>query len=60
MLKGPVALCLGLLPCHFEFNPIELVWTKVKNSVSGDNRNFKLSMVEDILREKIKHIMAED
>ncbi|XP_037500194.1 uncharacterized protein LOC119374209 [Rhipicephalus sanguineus] len=49
-----------LPPYHCEFNPIELVWAKVKNGIAADNRDFKLCTVEDILREKIKNVTAED
>ncbi|XP_037503095.1 uncharacterized protein LOC119377869 [Rhipicephalus sanguineus] len=51
---------LRLPPYHCEFNPIELVWAKVKNGIAADNRDFKLCTVEDILREKIKNATAED
>ncbi|XP_037515285.1 uncharacterized protein LOC119391697 [Rhipicephalus sanguineus] len=51
---------LRLPPYHCEFNPIELVWAKVKNGIPADNRDFKLCTVEDILREKIKNVTAED
>ncbi|XP_037504909.1 uncharacterized protein LOC119380352 [Rhipicephalus sanguineus] len=43
---------LRLPPYHCEFNPIELVWAKVKNGIAADSRDFKLCTVEDILREK--------
>ncbi|XP_070382486.1 uncharacterized protein [Dermacentor albipictus] len=45
-------ILLRLPPYHCECNPIECVWTKVKNSIAVDNRDFKLSSVEDVLREK--------
>ncbi|XP_037523570.1 uncharacterized protein LOC119400579 [Rhipicephalus sanguineus] len=45
-------------PYHCEFNPIELVWAKVKNGVAADNRDFKLSTVDAILRYKIKQVTA--
>ncbi|XP_070385359.1 uncharacterized protein [Dermacentor albipictus] len=53
-------IVLRLPPYHCEFNPIELVWAKVKNGIDADNRDFKPSTVEDILREKIKHVTAEN
>ncbi|XP_077521363.1 uncharacterized protein LOC144132658 [Amblyomma americanum] len=53
-------IVLRLPPYHCEFNPIELVWAKVKNGIAADNRDFKLSTVDAILREKIKHAAAED
>ncbi|XP_070386360.1 uncharacterized protein [Dermacentor albipictus] len=53
-------IVLRLPPYHCEFNPMELVWAKVKNGIAADNRDFKLPTVEDILREKIKHVTAED
>ncbi|KAH6940378.1 hypothetical protein HPB50_027109 [Hyalomma asiaticum] len=29
--------CIALLPYHWEFNPIELLWAKVKNGIAADN-----------------------
>ncbi|XP_037518299.1 uncharacterized protein LOC119395080 [Rhipicephalus sanguineus] len=55
-----IAYSATLPPYHCEFNPIELVWAKVKNGIAADNRDFKLCTVEDILREKIKNVTAED
>ncbi|XP_037505857.1 uncharacterized protein LOC119382214 [Rhipicephalus sanguineus] len=52
-------LVLRLPPYHCEFNPIELVWAKVKNGIAADNRDFKLSTVDAILRDKIKRVTAE-
>ncbi|KAH6943832.1 hypothetical protein HPB50_000126 [Hyalomma asiaticum] len=49
-----------LLPYHCEFNPIELVWAKVKNGIAAENRDFKQSTVNAILREKIKQVTMED
>ncbi|KAH6928324.1 hypothetical protein HPB50_014276 [Hyalomma asiaticum] len=53
-------IVLRLPPYHCEFNPIELVWAKVINGIAADNRDFKLSMVDAILREKTKQVTAED
>lgn len=53
-------IVLRLPPYHCEFNPIELVWAKVKNGIAADNRDFKLSTVDVILRDKIKQVTAED
>ena len=36
------------------------MWAKVKNGIAADNRDFKLSTVDVILREKIKQVTAED
>ncbi|KAH6936192.1 hypothetical protein HPB50_014913 [Hyalomma asiaticum] len=53
-------ILLRLPPYHCEFNPIELVWAKVKNGIAADNRDFKLSVVDAILREKIKQSDDKD
>ncbi|KAL3187927.1 hypothetical protein MRX96_000540 [Rhipicephalus microplus] len=53
-------IVLRLSPCHSEFNLSELVGAKVKNVVAADNRDLKLSMVDAILRDKIKQLTAEE
>ncbi|KAL3217356.1 hypothetical protein MRX96_032477 [Rhipicephalus microplus] len=53
-------IVLRLPPYHCECNAIELVWAKLKNGFATDNRDFKLSMVDAILRYKIKQVTAED
>ncbi|XP_070378057.1 uncharacterized protein [Dermacentor albipictus] len=53
------SIVLGLPPYHCEFNPVELMWAKVKNGIAADNRDFKLSTVKDVLREKIKQLTTK-
>ncbi|KAH6935924.1 hypothetical protein HPB50_011474 [Hyalomma asiaticum] len=53
-------IVLRLLPYHCEFNPMELMWTKVNNGIVAEKRDFKLSTVDANLREKIKQVAAED
>ncbi|KAH6944367.1 hypothetical protein HPB50_002757 [Hyalomma asiaticum] len=55
---GWIVLRLPSYRC--EFNRIELVWAKVKNGIAANNRDFKLSTVDAIFREKIKQVTAED
>ncbi|XP_037276826.1 uncharacterized protein LOC119169932 [Rhipicephalus microplus] len=52
-------ILLRLLPYHCELNPIELVWANVKNVVTEENRDFKLSAVGAFLRDKIKQVTAK-
>ncbi|KAH8040214.1 hypothetical protein HPB51_009762 [Rhipicephalus microplus] len=47
-------------PYHCDFNTIELVWPKVENGVAANNRDFKLSTIDAILKGGIKQVMAED
>ncbi|XP_075722931.1 uncharacterized protein LOC142765593 [Rhipicephalus microplus] len=51
---------LKLSPYYCKFITIEFVWATVKNGVAADNTDFKLSMVDAILRDKIKQVIAED
>lgn len=56
----PGSIAFRFPPYHCKFNPIELVWVKVKNGVVAEKKGFKLSTVVAILRKKIKHATAED
>nr|XP_054923054.1 uncharacterized protein LOC129382860 [Dermacentor andersoni] len=53
-------IILRLPPYHCKFNTIKLGWAKVKNRTAADNRDFKLCTVEEVCREKVKHLTAED
>ncbi|KAH8042695.1 hypothetical protein HPB51_025527 [Rhipicephalus microplus] len=53
-------IVLRLPPYHCEFHPNKLVWVKAKNGVAADNRDFKLSRVDTILRNKIRQITVVD
>ncbi|XP_049269029.1 uncharacterized protein LOC125757469 [Rhipicephalus sanguineus] len=48
-----------LLPCHCEFNPIEMVWSQVKGYIAAKNRSFTLAGVEELLDEAIALVTPE-
>jgi len=43
---------LRLPPYYSELNPIELVWSSVKNNAKLNNTTFKLSYVKNLLIEE--------
>lgn len=51
---------LRLPPYHCEFNPIELVWSKVKGYVASKNKLFTLQEVERLLPEALASVTQED
>ncbi|KAM7285640.1 uncharacterized protein ISCGN_032528, partial [Ixodes scapularis] len=51
---------LRLPPYHCEFNPIELVWSKVKGYVASKNKLFTLQEVERLLPEVLASVTLED
>ena len=53
---------LRLPPYHCEFNPIELIWAKIKNEVKKKNSNDKqtLKNVEEKTKCAINKVTAED
>ena len=48
-----------LPPYHCQLNPIELVWGIEKNYVASENKEHKLSEVEDLFRKKREEIDQE-
>ncbi|XP_042148674.1 uncharacterized protein LOC121837192 [Ixodes scapularis] len=51
---------LRLPPYHCEFNPIELVWSKVKGYVASKKKLFTLQEVERLLPEALASVTQED
>lgn len=49
-----------LPPYHCQYNPIELIWAKVKRDVAENNKTFKLSDVETLVREALGRVTKED
>ena len=45
-----------LPPYHCQLNPIELIWGIEKNYVASENKEHKLSEVEDLFRKKREEI----
>ena len=48
-----------LPPYHCQLNPIELIWEIEKNYVASENKEHKLSEVEDLFRKKREEIDQE-
>ncbi|KAG0429945.1 hypothetical protein HPB47_023154 [Ixodes persulcatus] len=51
---------LRLPPYHCEFNPIELVWRRVKGYVASKNKLFTLQEVERLLPDALASVTQED
>lgn len=51
---------LRLPPYHCELNPIELVWSKVKQLVKANNTSFKTVDVQHLLHESMDRVTPED
>ncbi|XP_029827021.2 uncharacterized protein LOC115312279 [Ixodes scapularis] len=49
-----------LPPYHCEFNPIELIWTQIKNGVAARNTTFKISDVGRLLKEEAEKVTADN
>ncbi|XP_075741101.1 uncharacterized protein LOC142789132 [Rhipicephalus microplus] len=52
-------ILLRLPPYHCEFIPIKLVWAKVKNGATADNRDFRLCTDNAIMRDKSKQVKVQ-
>jgi hypothetical protein len=51
---------LRLPPYHPELNPIEKIWTLVKNWVAARNVSFKAKEVEKLTKERFEAVTVED
>lgn len=51
---------LRIPPYHCEFNPIELVWSKVKGCIAKHNKGFTLAEVEKLLPEALASVSQEN
>lgn len=51
---------LRLPPYHCEFNPIELVWSKVKGYVASKNKHFTLPEIEQLLPKALASVTQQD
>lgn len=51
---------LRLPPYHCEYNPIELIWAKVKREVAEQNKTFKIQDVRILLEEALERVTTED
>lgn len=49
-----------LPPYHCHYNPIEMVWAKVKGEVASRNNTFKIKDVERLLHDAIDNVTVED
>ncbi|KAJ8915850.1 hypothetical protein NQ315_004663 [Exocentrus adspersus] len=50
---------LRLPPYHNELNPMELIWTKIKNGVSEENTTFNLENLKLLVKKQINRISAK-
>jgi transposase len=51
---------LRLPPYHCQYNPIELIWAKVKREVAENNSTFKIQDVRRLLEEALERVSKED
>jgi len=49
-----------VLPCHCEFNPIELAWAMVKGYVKQKNTTFKIDDVRQLLNTAIERVTPQN
>jgi hypothetical protein len=45
---------------HCQYNPIELIWAKVKGEVADQNSSFRLADVERHMRQFIDNVTTQD
>ena len=50
---------LRLPPYHCDLNPIEMVWSQIKQYTKARNTTFKIKDVDVFMREAITHVTAE-
>jgi len=51
---------IRLPPYHAHYNPIELIWAKIKGEVAKQNKTFKINDVEKLVHEAIENVNVED
>lgn len=51
---------LRIPPNHYEFNPIELIWTLIKEKVDADNKTFNLHDVEILTKSAIDSVTSDN
>jgi transposase len=51
---------IRLPPYHCQYNPIQLIWAKVKGKVTQLNNTFRLSDVERLMNEAIDRVTKDD
>jgi len=51
---------IRLPPYHCNYNPIELVWAKLKGSVASRNTTFKLNDVQDLFMEAVSSFTPDE
>ena len=51
---------IRLPPYHCQYNPIELIWAKVKREVAERNNTFRLADVERLMNEALDRVTRED
>lgn len=51
---------IRLPPYHYQYNPIELIWTQVKNKVAKTNNSFKMVEIERLTNEALDTVTIND
>lgn len=51
---------IRLPPYHCQYNPIELVWARIKTEVADRNNTFKLADVERLMNDAIDRVTVDD
>lgn len=51
---------IRLPPYHCQYNPIEMIWAKVKTEVAEKNKTFKIKDVEKLTHDSIDNVSKED
>lgn len=51
---------IRLPPYHCQYNPIELIWAKVKGEVAKNNNTFKMTDVEKLAHVAMDAVTQED
>lgn len=49
-----------LPPYHCQYNPIELIWAKVKGEVAEKNNTFKITDVEKLMHDALDRVTKDD
>lgn len=51
---------IRLPPYHCQYNPIELIWAKVKGEVADQNSTFRLADVERLIHQSLDNVTVQD
>jgi len=51
---------IRLPPYHCQYNPVELIWARVKNQVAKNNKTFKMTDIERLTHEALDSVTQQD